>query len=668
VSLKPLSFERIPAGHESRVLRGAWATDGRITVTADDTTVIVRDLRTGKVLHTQPGHPANITSLHVHDGRIASGCENGTVTTRDANTGQPLLTLTGHDGPVVSVHLSGSHIASGGEDKTVHVWSLEKGALLHVLEGHAKPVTSVSISDGRIVSQGCEETIILWDLETGAMLDPLERVQDHTGSCMHVNDGCVVSGGELQTIRVWSLKTGELLRVWPGQGATSEAVHVAEGRVLVGLGSYDLRTFRFLRVYDLATGELLREITDLGDNVNVLHMSGGHILSCGKCGTIRLWELERGVQLVHTLETDTDDIFSVHGYNSGYFHDHRMVSVGRDKTVRVWSVKTGRLELVHTLHGHTDEVLSVTVCGYNRHIYSGSEDGTIRVWELDTGRHVHTLHMPRDIQVDSVHVYDGRIVSACVYEVHTWDFKTYQELLTLDHKAPIWSTDVSDGCIVSGCLNDTIYVWDLKTGAPLHKLTGHAKPPTALSVANGLVVSASDDHTALVWDLKTGELLHTLRHPAEVGAVHTSKELVVTGCHDKAVRTWDVKTGKVLSTLEAHPDHIHSVHMTQGCIVMVSEAVRVWFVQHGTTALDILNTFQTRARPEHRYFVDIKHTLLMERARFDGKASARVVLLEAVRLLYKAHKDKVRYGACCKSTPRYGTQPRTVEHLPGQLT
>src|SRR4051794_29299592 len=57
----------------------------------------------------------------------------------------------------------------------------------------------------------------------------------------------------------------------------------------------------------------------------------------------------------------------------------KLVSGGRDNSVRVWDANTGK-ELC-LLKGHTADVNSVTVSRDGRLIASASADGTIRLWE-----------------------------------------------------------------------------------------------------------------------------------------------------------------------------------------------------------------------------------------------------------------------------------------------
>ncbi len=63
--------------------------------------------------------------------------------------------------------------------------------------------------------------------------------------------------------------------------------------------------------------------------------------------------------------------------------------------------------------------------------------------------------------------------------------------------------------IVSGSEDNTVVVWDLETGTPVHRLTGHqaAVNSVAVSPDGRRIVSGSVDQTVVVWNLDTGQRL-----------------------------------------------------------------------------------------------------------------------------------------------------------------
>ena len=54
-----------------------------------------------------------------------------------------------------------------------------------------------------------------------------------------------------------------------------------------------------------------------------------------------------------------------------------MVSGSRDKTLKVWDLRSGRC--MQTLNGHTNYVMAVAVVDEQR-VVSGSNDRTVKLW------------------------------------------------------------------------------------------------------------------------------------------------------------------------------------------------------------------------------------------------------------------------------------------------
>ena len=67
----------------------------------------------------------------------------------------------------------------------------------------------------------------------------------------------------------------------------------------------------------------------------------------------------------------------------------RALTGGKDKTVRLWDVETGRC--LRVLEGHTGQVDSVAWSADQRRALSGADDKTVRLWDVETGRCLRVL-------------------------------------------------------------------------------------------------------------------------------------------------------------------------------------------------------------------------------------------------------------------------------------
>lgn len=86
-----------------------------------------------------------------------------------------------------------------------------------------------------------------------------------------------------------------------------------------------------------------------------------------------------------------------------------------------------------------------------------------------------------------------------------------------------------------------MYLWDLESGEKLHTFNGHTKGLACIVFRGETLVSGSNDQTIRVWDTKTGECTHVLgEHHMLVRTVafDEQRRLVVSGGYDRLIKVW----------------------------------------------------------------------------------------------------------------------------------
>ena len=150
--------------------------------------------------------------------------------------------------------------------------------------------------------------------------------------------------------------------------------------------------------------------------------------------------------------------------------------------------------------------------------------------------------------------------------VFLWDVVTgaYKETL-IGHTDAVTSVAFSPdgGTLASGSEDEAIRLWDAVTGAPKRTLTGHTSDVLciAFSPDGGTLASGSGVEIRL-WDAVTGAHKETLTgHTSDVLSIAFSPDgsTLASGSADATIRLWDAVTGTHKRTLTGHRDPVTSV-------------------------------------------------------------------------------------------------------------
>ena len=188
-------------------------------------------------------------------------------------------------------------------------------------------------------------------------------------TCVFAPDGArALIGSQGNPVGLWELTTGRLVREYEHAGPVWALAWSSDQQFLLSLDGT-------MRLWEVETGRCRREFHGRHVRCIAWSVDGQQVLSASN-GTLGLTAFDSGRRL-RQLDGHTDGIYCA----AFDLNAQRALSGSRDRTVRVWDLRTGQCTAV--LQGHTYHVHAVVWSADERQAISCSRD--IRLWDVESG-------------------------------------------------------------------------------------------------------------------------------------------------------------------------------------------------------------------------------------------------------------------------------------------
>jgi dipeptidyl aminopeptidase/acylaminoacyl peptidase len=301
---------------------------------------------------------------------LATGGFDRTIKLWDTASGEAPLTIFAHDGGVLDLAFSpdSRSLASASEDRSIRLCDIPSGRQIGVFHGHTDRVLTIAFaSDGsELASGGREGSFKIWDRRRS-----LPVAFKHTRASMGLwyrRDGrrIISSAFSVQGSVIcegWDPSTGE-----PDPTLTGLDRLRLENEYL----PYHPNHFSF-PVASPATspdGKLFVSVSR--NNPNAYDSDQRSKSLATNAVVVQDVATER---ILHTLVGHTADVICIAFSPDG----RRIATTSYDRTVKLWDTATGRE--VFTLRGHTNDVIALAFSPDGNRIVSADVDHTDRVWD-----------------------------------------------------------------------------------------------------------------------------------------------------------------------------------------------------------------------------------------------------------------------------------------------
>ena len=176
---------------------------------------------------------------------------------------------------------------------------------------------------------------------------------------------------------------------------------------------------------------------------------------------------------------------------------------------------------LHTLEGHTEYLWCLVISPDGQTLVSGCYD-IVKVWDLRSGQLICTLNLYRPVIAFRIVISPDWQTLVSDYEgrIEVWELWTGQKIRTFKADdvgslaiTPNGQTLICGGSrnchyprwqdSVAGGVNNTIKVWNVRTGQELCTLEGHSSQVKHIAISHDqqTIVSYSTDNTINVWGM-----------------------------------------------------------------------------------------------------------------------------------------------------------------------
>ena len=449
--------------------------------------------------------------------------------------------------------LIATRVNSDDRQGTVRVWDIAGGTNWSVQRPLPINIAHFSHDGALLVTAGEYGSVEVWDAASAqSHIPPLAHDGDVTDAEFDPGDQLLLTTAHDGGARVWEVATGR---------PNVTLLHAASLRIgsFAATRPFVLTTDagNALTLWDAADRRQLEKVSVPG-NIKFSDLSGAGTLSFIEQkddGGLRLWR-ERSWRVFSWLKTQGSIVSNEQAFSRN--RKRVAIGVGGERVVQVRRLPTGETignPVAPQCNGLPWNVLSFALSPNGRTLATNAYTSTAgvhcktEIWDVETGT--------REAQVGEA------------YSLAPMGFSRDSRLLAIadnEDAATVWLADVHTPTSTPQALENTrrqvcrtlacdhaadhdVRLWDVAhCGKPLAVLRGHSDVviAAAFSQAGDKLVTGSLDHTAIIWDVRTRRKLAVLRgHADEVVGVDFSADgrFVVTRSGDVTYRIWDAVTG-----------------------------------------------------------------------------------------------------------------------------
>lgn len=283
-----------------------------------------------------------------------------------------------------------------------------------------------------------------------------------------------------------------------------------------------------------------------------LSSSGDKAVSASLDGTVRIWDVNTGLQIGTPLTGHGKGVLHAVFSHQGMF----IASCSMDGSVILWDAGTG-MKVGAPIYLHEAYAKHLAFTHDDRFLIALSSDEYLRIWNVEDRRLVRTIHISESngMAVDRKDRWVA--VAGCThFSIEIYDLKTAERIMSIPsaHTESLIGVNFSpDGKrLLSNSFDGKFKVWDwLKGEEILARNVGWIQGAYAPVVNDARfsqdgksIVTASQDHMIRIWDAESGQqkdnMLIGHTNSVSFACFSSDGSFVASASLDGTARIWDL--------------------------------------------------------------------------------------------------------------------------------
>jgi len=315
----------------------------------------------------------------------------------------------------------------------------------------------------------------------------------------------------------------------------------------------------------------------------LVKISNTQFASASDDHSIKIWDSETGFCLKNLKEhfLTVNCLIKV--------NEFELVSGSEDSLIKIWNLKSTEGTSTKTIYEHTGPILCLLKVN-NSQLISESMDKTFKMWSWNSNKEIVTCIKTFDKQFTPIYT----LINECNTNNKNLTFHSLDNLQTMSlnnkveksdglslncliklfdsqissnsekYSIKIWETSkgtctstkkrnghngivvslihLNDQKFVTGCLDNSIKIWNSKNGKLLFKITEHTKAVTCLlKLTSDVFASGSCDNSIRIFNAINGVCLKNYENHSSpiICLIKMSDNQIISGSMDKEIKIWD---------------------------------------------------------------------------------------------------------------------------------